>query len=57
MGVLPPRALHGTVKGELKDFMEIHSAKLKLTAKGEVIKSEKIGGRTTYYTDGQELFN
>ncbi|WP_243837244.1 Fpg/Nei family DNA glycosylase [Mucilaginibacter gilvus] len=45
------------LKGELKDFMEIHSAKLKLTAKGEVIKSEKIGGRTTYYTEGQELFN
>jgi formamidopyrimidine-DNA glycosylase len=42
--------------GELKDFMRVHSPKLKLTAKGEVIKSDKIGGRTTYYTDAQELF-
>ena len=45
------------LKGELKDFMAIHSAKLKTTAKGESIKTEKIGGRTTYYTDAQELFN
>ena len=42
--------------GELKDFMNIHSPKLKATAKGEIIKTEKIGGRTTYYTDAQELF-
>ncbi|WP_374950010.1 DNA-formamidopyrimidine glycosylase family protein [Mucilaginibacter sp.] len=45
------------LKGELKDFMKIHSPKLKTTAKGETIKTEKIGGRTTYYTDSQELFN
>ncbi|RYZ37080.1 MAG: formamidopyrimidine-DNA glycosylase, partial [Sphingobacteriales bacterium] len=43
--------------GELKDFMQIHSPKLKVTAKGETVKTEKIGGRTTYYTDTQELFN
>lgn len=42
--------------GELKDFMEIHSPRLKTTAKGEEIKSDKIGGRTTYYTYAQELF-
>ncbi|WP_428330086.1 DNA-formamidopyrimidine glycosylase family protein [Mucilaginibacter sp.] len=42
--------------GELKDFMNIHSPQLKTTAKGEIIKTEKIGGRTTYYTDAQELF-
>lgn len=45
------------LKGELKDFMEIHSPKLKKTAKGEAIKTDKIGGRTTYYTDAQELFH
>ncbi|MBD1395511.1 DNA-formamidopyrimidine glycosylase family protein [Mucilaginibacter glaciei] len=42
--------------GELKDFMNIHSPQLKTTAKGEIIKTAKIGGRTTYYTDAQELF-
>jgi formamidopyrimidine-DNA glycosylase len=42
--------------GELKDFMEVHGAKLKTTKKGEEILSEKIGGRTTYYTSTQELF-
>jgi formamidopyrimidine-DNA glycosylase len=44
------------LKGELKDFMSVHSSKLKITAKGEQIKTDKIGGRTTYYTDAQELF-
>lgn len=45
------------LKGELKDFMRIHSPHLKTTAKGEEIKSEKIGGRTSYYTEAQELFS
>jgi len=44
------------LKGELRDFMSIHNPGLKTTAKGETIKTEKIGGRTTYYTDVQELF-
>jgi formamidopyrimidine-DNA glycosylase len=43
--------------GELKDFMQIHNPGLKITAKGETIKTDKIGGRTTYYTDKQELFD
>ncbi len=43
--------------GELKDFMEVHSPKLKITRKGETIKTEKIGGRTTYFTHTQELFH
>lgn len=42
--------------GELKDFMVVHSSKLKQTPAGEPIKSDKIGGRSTYYTDSQELF-
>jgi formamidopyrimidine-DNA glycosylase len=45
------------LKGELKDFMVIHNPRLKTTVKGETIKTEKIGGRTTYYTDAQELFS
>jgi formamidopyrimidine-DNA glycosylase len=44
------------LRGDLKDFMDIHSSGLKVTAKGETIKTEKIGGRTTYYTDQQQLF-
>lgn len=44
------------LRGELKDFMTVHSPKLKTTDKGEAIKTEKIGGRTTYYTDAQELY-
>jgi formamidopyrimidine-DNA glycosylase len=42
--------------GELRDFMQVHGASLKETAKGEEILSEKIGGRKSYYTKGQELF-
>jgi formamidopyrimidine-DNA glycosylase len=45
-----------SLTGELKDFMTIHSPDLKATAKGDPIKTEKIGGRTTYYTDKQELY-
>jgi formamidopyrimidine-DNA glycosylase len=45
------------LRGELRDFLSIHDPGLKKTAKGEPIKTEKIGGRKTYYTDGQELFH
>lgn len=44
------------LKGELKDFMQVHGGKLKTTEKGELIRSDKIGGRTTYYTDNQECY-
>jgi formamidopyrimidine-DNA glycosylase len=44
------------LKGELRDFMEVHSPKIKETAKGEKIKTGKIGGRKTYFTAKQELF-
>ena len=44
------------LKGELKDFMRVHSGKLKTTERGEAIRSDRIGGRTTYYTDSQESF-
>lgn len=42
--------------GELRDFMQVHGAALKYSPKGEEILSEKIGGRTSYYTSSQELF-
>jgi formamidopyrimidine-DNA glycosylase len=44
------------LRGELRDFMVIHNPVLKETAKGEIIKTEKIGGRKTYYSDKQALF-
>ena len=44
------------LKGELRDFLEVHNPHLKTTSKGEEIKHEKLGGRSTYYTDSQELF-
>ena len=43
------------LKGELRNFMSVHGAELKKTAKGEEILSEKIGGRKAYYTKSQEL--
>lgn len=45
-----------TLSGELKDSMQVHRPGLKVTEKGEEIHTEKIGGRTTYYTDSQVLF-
>lgn len=45
------------LRGELRDFMEIHGAGIKKTKKGEEVLSEKIGGRTSYYTKAQELFS
>jgi len=50
------RANGDELMGELKDFMLVHSSKLKVTEKGELIRTDKIGGRMTYYTDMQELF-
>ncbi len=44
------------LRGELRDVLQLHNPHLKITAKGEPIKTEKIGGRTSYYTDAQELF-
>lgn len=44
------------LRGELRDFMLVHGVGIKQTAKGEEILSEKIGGRKTYYTTAQKLF-
>ena len=45
------------LRGELRDFMKVHGAKLEKSPTGGKIKSEKIGGRTSYYTEEQELYN
>ncbi|SFA54162.1 formamidopyrimidine-DNA glycosylase [Pedobacter suwonensis] len=45
------------LRGELRDLMKIHGAKLKKSPSGAIVKSEKIGGRTSYYTDEQQLYS
>ena len=45
------------LKGELRDAMEIHGAKIKHSPTGRKILSEKIGGRTAYYTKEQRLYS
>ncbi|RZL48385.1 MAG: formamidopyrimidine-DNA glycosylase [Pedobacter sp.] len=42
--------------GELRDFMKVHGAKIIKSPTGAPIKSEKIGGRLSYYTKEQELY-
>lgn len=44
------------IHGEVRDFMLVHNAKLKESPGGAVIHKDTGGGRKTYYTDEQELF-
>ncbi|MEJ5995623.1 DNA-formamidopyrimidine glycosylase family protein [Pedobacter sp. Du54] len=44
------------LRGELRDFMKVHGAKIKKSPTGAEVKSEKIGGRTAYYTGEQKLY-
>ncbi|MFD0941055.1 Fpg/Nei family DNA glycosylase [Pedobacter boryungensis] len=43
--------------GELRDFMKVHGSKIEKSPTGGKVKSEKIGGRTAYYTDEQKLYS
>lgn len=45
------------LKGELRDAMKIHGAGLEKSPSGAEILSEKIGGRTAYYTSEQKLYS
>ena len=45
------------LRGELRDAMKVHGAKIEKSPTGAEVKSEKIGGRTSYYTDEQILYN
>lgn len=45
------------LRGELRDLMKVHGAKIERSPTGATVKSEKIGGRTAYYTDEQHLYN
>lgn len=44
------------IAGEIRDFMQIHNPKQEKSPTGAEIKQEEIGGRKTYFTDEQELF-
>jgi formamidopyrimidine-DNA glycosylase len=45
-----------TISGELRDFLPIHNASKKKSPEGVTIQHKLIGGRKTYFTDEQELF-
>lgn len=44
------------INGEVRDFMLVHNSKLTESPGGAPIKKDTGGGRKTYYTDEQELF-
>jgi formamidopyrimidine-DNA glycosylase len=50
------KATPDIISGEFRDFLQVHLPKKKETPKGEVIQQKEVGGRKTYYTEGQELF-
>lgn len=43
--------------GELRDFMKIHGAHIKQSPTGHQIHSEKISGRTAYFTSEQKKYD
>jgi len=45
------------LKGELRDFMRIHGAGIKETAKGQKVLNDRIVGRKTYFVKSQHLYN
>jgi formamidopyrimidine-DNA glycosylase len=44
------------IRGEIRDFLKVHLPKQKQTETGTDIQQKPLGGRKTYYTDEQELF-
>lgn len=44
------------ITGEIRDFLKIHTKEKRESPGGYLIKVEKKSGRSTYYTDEQELF-
>lgn len=45
------------ISGEVRDFMKVHNSKAATDPKGNKILQTKIGGRSTYYTEQQQVFN
>lgn len=44
------------ISGEVRDFMAIHNPKQTHSPTGAAIEHKAVGGRKTYYTEEQELF-
>lgn len=44
------------LRGELRDFMKVHGARIEKSPTGAKVKSEKIGGRSAYFTDEQKIY-
>lgn len=44
------------ITGEIRDFLRIHTTEKKVSPGGAFIRVDKKSGRSTYYTDEQELF-
>jgi len=44
------------LRGELRDVLKIHAAHLDKSPTGKQIKSEKLNGRTTYFTEEQKHY-
>lgn len=44
------------LRGELRDHLKIHGSHLEKSPTGKTIQSEKINGRTAYYTQEQKLY-
>ncbi|WP_449437116.1 Fpg/Nei family DNA glycosylase [Pedobacter steynii] len=49
-------AMSDQLSGEIKDFLKIHGAHIKESPTGKKVQVTKIGGRKSYFTDEQELF-
>lgn len=45
------------ISGEIRDFMKVHNKNAKTDKKGNEILQIKVGGRSTFYTSQQEVFN
>jgi formamidopyrimidine-DNA glycosylase len=51
------KAKPGLIGGEFRDFLLIHNSHKKSSPDGAAIKQKTLGGRKTYYTEDQQLFN
>lgn len=50
------KLLPNELGGEIKDFLKVHGVGIKESPTGKKILVEEIGGRKSYYTDEQELY-
>lgn len=51
------KAHPGSITGEFRDFLKVHTQKSPKSPTGGEIIIQKAGARKTYYTEEQELFN